>query len=268
MDGAEGDSGVAAVLLAGGASSRFDHDLGKVYVPLRGRPLLAFSLTTLDRSPVVDHVVLVIREGDRDAAMRCVEAVAPTTLRAVVTGGDTRHESEVAGLAAVAGLAGVGWVMLHDAARPFLTLDLLDRLVATGVGRGVGVVPGRPVDDAVVDDEGAVVDTSTLITVQTPQLFAIDDALAAHSAAEADDFRGVDTAETVAAYRDTPIEYVDGDARNLKITTVEDLVSAERWVGDWDAGRWVGRAHDADDNDESGTRDGDDAAGNAAAVDD
>lgn len=229
---------VAAVLLAGGASSRFDHELSKVFVPLQGRPLLTFSLATLERSAVVDHIVLVIREGDRGASMRAVDAVAPRKLRTVVSGGSTRHESENAGLAAVDELPDVAWVMVHDAARPFVTLDLIERLVRTARARDVGVVPGRPFDDAVVDADGAVVDTSTLITVQTPQLFSLEDAIAAYAAAGADDFHGVDTAETVQAYRDTPVEFVDGDARNLKITTIEDLFRAEQLVNAWDLGRW------------------------------
>lgn len=238
MDRVEAGNAVAAVLLAGGASSRFDHELSKVYVPLRGRPLLTFSLATLERSRVVDHIVLVVREGDRSASMRAVDAIAPSKLRTVVAGGSTRHESETAGLAAVADLPGVAWVMVHDAARPFVTLDLLDLLVETAMASGVGVVPGRPFEDAVVDDDGMVVDTSTLITVQTPQLFAVEDALAAYEAAGADGFHGVDTAETVSAYRETPIEFVDGDVRNLKITTLEDLFRAEQWVQEWDEGRW------------------------------
>lgn len=238
MPGAPKDA-VAAVLLAGGASTRFDHELSKVYVPLRGRPLLAYSLETLERSDVVDHIVLVVRAGDRVATDAVLREVAPDKLRAVVEGGATRHESETAGLDAVESLPDTDWVMLHDAARPFVTLDLLDRLVTTARGRDTGVVPGRPFEQAVVDEEGRVVDTSSLITVQTPQLFAVDDAVQAYRAAADDDFRGVDTAETVGAYRETPIEYVTGDPLNFKITTVEDLLEAERIVGAWRGGRWA-----------------------------
>ncbi len=227
------------MLLAGGASSRFDHELSKVYVPVRGRPLLTYSLTTLERSQVVDHIVLVVREDDRSAAMAAVEAVGPTKLRSIVTGGATRHDSEAAGLDAVRGLRDVGWVMVHDAARPFVTLDLLERLVAAGISRGVGVVPGRRFDEVVVDDDGNVVDTSDLVMVQTPQLFPIWDALVAYSSASTDGFHGVDTAETVAAYRDLVVDYVDGDEYNLKLTTLEDLFTAEQWAEHWRDGRWA-----------------------------
>lgn len=247
---------VAAVLLAGGASSRFDHELGKVYVPLAGRALLAHGLEALERSPVVDHVVLVIREGDRPACDEVVAAVGATKLRAVVVGGGTRHESETAGLDALDELPEVGWVMLHDAARPFITLDLLDRLVTTARERGVGVVPGTRFDDAVVDGRGRLVDTSKLITVQTPQVFPRQDVVVAYRLAAEEGFHGVDTAETVARYRDTPIEFVDGDPLNFKITTIEDLFAAEQLVGAWDAGRWTHPV--APDEDASGDP-GDDA---------
>lgn len=249
---------VAAVLLAGGASSRFDHELGKVYVPLAGRALLAHGLEALELSPVVDHVVLVIRGGDRPACDAVVAAVGPTKLRAVVVGGSTRHESETAGLDALEDLPEVGWVMLHDAARPFITLDLLDRLVGTARKRGVGVVPGTRFDDAVVDGRGRLVDTSKLITVQTPQVFPRLDVVTAYRLAAAEGFHGVDTAETVARYRDTPIEFVDGDPLNFKITTIEDLFAAEQLVGAWDAGRWTHpvRPDEAPDGTSEATPDG------------
>lgn len=245
MDHAPTEDAVAAVLLAGGASTRFDHDLGKVLVPLGGRPLLGHSLATLDRSPVVDHVVLVLREADRPAVDRVVRDVAPAKLRCVVTGGATRHESETAGLDAVRRLEGVRWVMLHDAARPFVTHDLLERLVRTAAERGVGVVPGIAFEEPVVDVEGHLVDTAALVRMQTPQLFPLDEAHAAYAAAAADDFDGVDTAETLAAYGHTSIEHVVGDPRNLKVTTIDDLHVAQHWVHAWDDGRWRDRPEGA-----------------------
>jgi 2-C-methyl-D-erythritol 4-phosphate cytidylyltransferase len=235
-------SGVAAVLLAGGASTRFDHELGKVQVPVAGRPLLAHCLATLDASELVDHLVLVVRTEDRPAIERIVEGVGPASLRAVVGGGATRHDSETAGLEAVAALGDVGWVMLHDAARPFVTHALLRRLVDTARSRGVGVVPARPIDAPVVDVSGRAVDDSGLVTVQTPQLFAVEDVLPAYRLADEHGLRGVDTAETVAAYCDTPIEVVDGDPRNIKVTTLADLRLAEEWAAEWRDGHWASSA--------------------------
>lgn len=128
--------------------------------------------------------------------------------------------------------------MLHDAARPFLTLDLVGRLVETATRTGAGAVPAHEFSDDIVDQSGRLVDGSKLVSVQTPQLFAFSDLTSAYSAAAADNFHGVDTAETVQAYRSTPIRHVASDRRNIKITTLDDLLVAEKWVENWDRGVW------------------------------
>jgi 2-C-methyl-D-erythritol 4-phosphate cytidylyltransferase len=182
-----------------------------------------------------------VRAEDRADSERVVADVAPGRLRAVVTGGATRHESESAALRALEALPDVGWVMLHDAARPFVTLDLLERLVDRARDGRVGVVPGLPVRDAMVDQRGAIVDIAHLVTVQTPQLFARADVVEAYRRAGEDDFHGVDTAETVARYTATPVEFVASDPRNLKITTVDDLTTARALVDRWRDGAWEDR---------------------------
>ncbi|MEE8602812.1 IspD/TarI family cytidylyltransferase [Euzebya tangerina] len=233
-------SEVAAVVLAGGSGTRFSDDISKVYVPLGERPVLQYALETVELSSHVDHIVVVIRDVDETHWADVQAMVQPTKVRAAVVGGSTRHASEWAGLQAIVEhVPQTRWVMLHDAARPFLTLDLVARLVDTATGTGAGVVPAHSFTDDIVDQSGRLVDGSKLVSVQTPQLFSLADLTAAYSAAAADNFHGVDTAETVQVYRSTPIRHVASDRRNIKITTLDDLLVAESWVSEWDRGRWV-----------------------------
>ncbi len=91
-------------------------------------------------------------------------------------GGDTRQASEWAGIRAAAdlGLPRPTMVLLHDAARPFLTLDLIDRLLDGDPSAEIGAIPAHPVTDALVDDTGRLVDQVGLVRVQTPQAFSLD----------------------------------------------------------------------------------------------
>ena len=232
---------VAAVLLAGGSGTRFSEDVSKVYVPLAGRPVVQYSLESVEASGHIDHVVVVIRDGDNHEWERVRATVRPSKVRAVVAGGDSRHGSEWAGLKAVSThVATADRVMLHDAARPFLTLDLIGRLVDTATATGAGVIPSVALDGEMVGDTGQLVDVEPLVSVQTPQLFASADLITAFEAANSAGFQGVDTAETVQTYCQTPIRHVTGHRRNLKITTIEDLHAAEAMAGSWDRGVWTG----------------------------
>lgn len=233
-------SGRAVVLvLAGGSGTRFGADQSKVYVRLGHRPILAYALHALERSDVIDDVVVVVRDGDR-AAYEVVAAAAPTTkVRAVATGGRTRQGSEQAGLdAAAAATPTADLVLLHDAARPFLTLDLLADLVGIVRRTGGGAVPAVGLLGDLVDADGLPVATGDLVSVQTPQAFPAAVLRDVYPRAAADGFEGSDTAQTVQAYADVAVTWVPGTQRNLKITHPEDLAIAEALLPAWDEGTW------------------------------
>jgi 2-C-methyl-D-erythritol 4-phosphate cytidylyltransferase len=222
------------MVLAGGSGSRMGRAENKVYLPLSGRPLLAWSLDVFERSPVVDRIVLVVREGDEARAAAITDELGLTKLTDVVVGGATRHASEHAGLEALAGAiedGEVDLVAIHDAARPFVTQELLRRILDTARAVG-GAVPGLELGGEFLlrvteDDAPAPVSTTELRRVQTPQAFHARELLAAYRRASADGFHGVDTAESVECYSDLPVEVVPGDPNNIKVTFVGDLVTAE-----------------------------------------
>ena len=199
-----------AVVVAGGTGTRFGGP--KQFATLAGRPLLEWSLETARK--VCDGVVLVLPKGtpgkwDADR---------------VVVGGATRSESVRAGLDAVPD--GVEVIVVHDAARPLAGEALWKAVIDAVVGGADGAVPVCPVTDTIKEKtgDGAVVtlDRSRLVAVQTPQAFR---AVALKDAHAGGDVATDDSALIEAA--GGRIALVDGDPRNLKVTSPTDLLVAE-----------------------------------------
>lgn len=200
--------GTWAIVVAGGSGTRFG--ARKQYLRLGGRRVLDWALDAAAAHS--DGVVLVVPADVADEP----EAKADV----VVAGGATRSASVRAGLAAVPDEAAV--IVVHDAARP-VPVPHVWRAVLEAVAAGAdAAVPGVPVTDTLRSIHGGVVDRSSLVAVQTPQAFRA----AALRAAHADGGDATDDASLVEA-RGGNVVLVDGDPRNVKITTPADLSVAE-----------------------------------------
>jgi 2-C-methyl-D-erythritol 4-phosphate cytidylyltransferase len=223
----------AAIVLAGGSGTRVGADRNKVYLPLAGRPVIAWSLATLAGLPEVGPVVLVVRPEDRRTARAVLDEVAAAGI-ALVDGGATRQDSELSGLRHLAGRIAAGTVdtvLVHDGARPLMSPALARAVLAAARATG-GAVPGLPRGDlAVVTGElltGAA--PADLVAVQTPQGFRAAPLLAAYEDAARQGFAGTDTASCMARFADVPIRWIRGEERNFKITYPHDLRLAERML--------------------------------------
>ena len=223
------DSAKWAILVAAGSGARLGAERPKAFVALGDRVLLAESLERLDTSDWIDAVVVAVPADWEDAAIALAEEIVASKVAAVVAGGATRAESVRAALAQVPDDALV--VIVHDAARPLVDDDVIERVILP-LGEGYdGVVPGLPLADTVKRvEQGLVVETvdrSDLVTVQTPQAFT---ATALRSAyAGVDPLAATDCASLVEA-RGGRIRVVDGDVRLLKITTEADLALVASWL--------------------------------------
>jgi 2-C-methyl-D-erythritol 4-phosphate cytidylyltransferase len=222
------------VVVAAGSGSRVGAPTNKVLLPLRGAPVLAWSLRTLAALPYVDRLVVVARAQDTDAVTAVVEAELAAHGQGreavLVTGGPTRHESEWRGLqplrpAVEAGTLEV--VVVHDAARPLAGGALFEATVRAAAEHG-GALPVRP-RPALVGADGRR--HEGLVGVQTPQAFRAAPLLEAYARADRDGFTGTDTASCVARYTDLEVRGVPAPATNLKITFPEDVALAERLLG-------------------------------------
>ncbi|MEM9788485.1 MAG: bifunctional 2-C-methyl-D-erythritol 4-phosphate cytidylyltransferase/2-C-methyl-D-erythritol 2,4-cyclodiphosphate synthase [Pseudomonadota bacterium] len=214
---------VTAIIVAAGRGIRAGGDVPKQWQLLRGKPVASHAVSVFQQHPQVDDIVLVMHPDDM-AANRPPDA---GTVK-IAQGGATRKASVLAGLAACPEATDL--VLIHDAARPLVQADVIDR-VLKALATHQGAAPAVLVTDTLWHGQNNLVtglqDRNGLFRAQTPQGFHIAPVLAAHQAS-ADDATD-DVAVARAAGLDVAI--VPGDEDNIKITTPEDFARAERLMG-------------------------------------
>jgi len=219
---------VWAVLAAGGRGERLGSDRPKAFARLGGRPLLAESLERLESSDWIDFIVIAAPAEWEEPAILLAEELGAGKVSSVVTGGASRSESVREAMAEVADDAAV--VLVHDAARPLLPDEVVERVLAPLSEGWDGVVPGLPLGDTVKRVEGdRVVETlprGELAAVQTPQAFftsILREALR-------DDVANASDCASLVEARGGRVKVVEGDRRLLKVTSPEDLAVVEAWL--------------------------------------
>ena len=201
----------AAIIVAAGRGTRAGGDLPKQWQTLGDRPVAAYAMARFAAHPAVSQLVLVLHPDDIETKLWPRDPQAT-----IVAGGDTRAASVRAGLAAVAG--DIETVLIHDAARPFVTDAVINRVIAA-LGDSAGVAPAVAVTDTLwYGADGAVQgvqDRAGLYRAQTPQGFQLAPLVAAHAAAAGDETDDV----AVARAAGLDVVIVPGDEDNIKITT-------------------------------------------------
>jgi 2-C-methyl-D-erythritol 4-phosphate cytidylyltransferase / 2-C-methyl-D-erythritol 2,4-cyclodiphosphate synthase len=224
--------GVAAIVVAAGRGVRAGSGMPKQYREVRGAPVIRHALRLFTDHPQITLVQPVIH---RDDGASFAAAAAGLDLRTPAFGGATRQLSVRAGLEALE-KEQPQIVLVHDAARPFTSRDLISRAITAGAGGAA--IPGLVLTDTIkeVDAQGRVVatrDRNRLRTVQTPQAFLYRDLLAAHRRAHEagrDDF--TDDA-ALAEWAGMAVTVFEGEAGNMKLTTEEDFARVA--AADWQA---------------------------------
>jgi 2-C-methyl-D-erythritol 4-phosphate cytidylyltransferase len=216
-----------AVIVAAGRGERLGLDRPKAFANLNGRPLLAESLERLESSDWVDSIVVAAPPDWEEPVILLAEELGCGKVVAAVPGGETRAASVRAGLGEIPDDAAV--VLVHDAARPALPEEVIERLL-TALNEGWdGVVPGLPIADTVKRVEGdqvvETVDREALVVAQTPQAFVWP--VLRDAAATGDD--ATDCAALVEA-RGGRVKVVPGDPRLVKVTEQEDLELVAGWL--------------------------------------
>jgi 2-C-methyl-D-erythritol 4-phosphate cytidylyltransferase len=219
---------VWAILLAAGRGERLGLDHPKAFAKLGEDPLLAEPLRRLEDSDWIDGIVVVAPPDWEEPAILLAEELGCGKANACVAGGDTRTGSVRAGLAEVPAEALV--VLVHDAARPLVSDEVIERVLAPLSEGWDGVVPGLPVSDTLkrVGPDDGVLETvarDSLYTVQTPQAFLAD----VLRRAVAGDAEATDCAGLVEAAGGR-VKVVEGDPRLLKVTTADDLAKIASWL--------------------------------------
>jgi 2-C-methyl-D-erythritol 4-phosphate cytidylyltransferase len=214
---------MAAVVVAAGRSRRFGRD--KLFMSLGGWPVLTWSLRVFEASSVVSSIVLVLGEDRLADGRNLLEQYRWRKLQDVCVGGRRRQDSVWNGVQRVA--EDVEWVAVHDGARPFITVELIER--GFGVAREIGAaVAAVPIKDTVkVVERGQLIERTppraTLWAAQTPQITRrqhLIDAYISNDGADA-----TDDAE-ILERAGRPVAVFESSYENLKITTREDLAVA------------------------------------------
>lgn len=224
-----------AVVLAGGHGKRMGADVAKQYMMLAGKPLIYYSLKTFDDS-FMDAVVLVCGAGEEDFCRN--EIVGKYGLKkvaAVVAGGTERYDSVYKGIMAAPECR---HIFIHDGARPFVSEYVLERCLHYAEKYGAAVAAVRVKDTVKIEDGDGFIsespDRSLVWLMQTPQVFDYPMIKNAYAKLETDKDRlkeaGVSvTDDTMVAkmYADIDAKLVESTYDNFKITTPEDLITAE-----------------------------------------
>ena len=217
---------VWAVVVAAGKGERSGLEQNKVFFSWRGETVLGRSLDALESSGVLDGIVLVISESDRDLYEQMVRREgAHPLVKQIAFGGETRRDSVYNGLRALPEDAEI--VAVHDAARPFVTAEIVRATVESAREYGSGVI-ATPVTDTIkqIHPDGSVstLDRSALRAVQTPQTFHAKDLIAAHERAQKDDLPATDDAALYEHYYGSVrLVTVPGAEANVKLTNPQDF---------------------------------------------
>jgi 2-C-methyl-D-erythritol 4-phosphate cytidylyltransferase len=234
-------SSVVAVILCAGQGTRMGAGRNKVFLPLRGKPLLVHTIEAFVAAEKVGSILLVAHPQEvAYCEDEIVERYGLARVRGVIAGGATRHQSEERALAMLQQEIETGTVevvLIHDGARPLVTPEQIGQVIAAARATG-GALLATPVtasevvahlcDDGMV---GQIYPVGELWRAQTPQAFLAARLLNAYDAARETGFEGTDTA---ASYERLgyAVQVVAGSEANLKVTTPEDLARAEALLRD------------------------------------
>lgn len=222
------------VIPAAGSGSRMAAERPKQYLEIAGRPLLEYSLRALLSHRAISGVTVALQPDDAFAHQ--VSLLADPRVDQVA-GAAERSGSVLAALEGLATRAAErDWVLVHDAARPCLGAEELDRLVTSVLDSGCGGLLAEPVVDTIKradaeDRVAATVDRSDLWRAQTPQMFRLGELRAALAAALAAGVAVTDEASAM-EWAGHPVQLVRGSPANLKVTVADDLALAAWYLAE------------------------------------
>ena len=227
---------ITAIVLAAGSGSRMKSKTKKQFMEIKGKPVIWYSLFEFEKSRV-DEIIVVTGKEDIDYCKKeIVEKYNLKKIKNVVAGGSERYESVYNGLKEVTG----NIVLIHDGARPLINNEIIERSIE-GTIKSDACVVGVPVKDTIkrANKEGYIIDTpnrSELWITQTPQSFKTDLVKMAYKKMKEELEKGnttlniTDDAMVVEEFTTNQVRFVQGDYKNIKVTTPEDIDIAELFI--------------------------------------
>jgi 2-C-methyl-D-erythritol 4-phosphate cytidylyltransferase len=222
---------VVAIIVAGGIGKRFGNNRPKQFIELGSKPIISYTLEKFQSSTKVNGIVIAVHSEWYNYTKELVEQSNLSKVVNIVLGGKSRQES-VASALRVQQVQESEIVLIHDAVRPFLTVELIDKVVDTTEEYGA-VLPCIQVKDTIKEIRSGTIktlDRSKLLSAQTPQGFWTDSITNAMNEAIAVNFEATDDASLL-EFKGFKIKNIDGEENNIKITTPLDLKLGEILLG-------------------------------------
>ena len=221
---------ISAIVLAGGRGKRMNYHKSKQFIEIKGKPVLVYTLEKFIYNKSIDEVILVLPEDEVDYCKKEVLQKYSLKVDRIVIGGKERQDSVFNALEA---MEKANIVLIHDGARPFISEKIIEEGIKYANIYGAAAPGVTPKDTIKIKNEDNIsVDTpdrNTLIAVQTPQCFKYDEIYQCHRKIKEENAIVTDDTSVVERYGHKVYLY-EGDYTNIKITTPEDLILAERLI--------------------------------------
>ena len=224
---------ISAIILAGGRGKRMGADVSKQFIHINDKPLIYYTLKRFISCDLIDKVVLVLPKNEIEYCKKEILNKYSLKVDYIVEGGAERQDSVYNGLKV---LSNTDIVLIHDGARPFVSESMIKNGIDNARKHGAAAPGVMPKDTIKVkDDESFSVDTpdrSTLVSVQTPQVFNYDLIMRCHESVRSEGKIVTDDTMVVELYGNKVYLY-DGEYTNIKVTTPEDLIIAQYLAKDF-----------------------------------
>ncbi|MBB6625025.1 2-C-methyl-D-erythritol 4-phosphate cytidylyltransferase [Clostridium gasigenes] len=221
---------VSAIILAGGRGKRMGSEISKQYIEIKGKPILYYTLKKFIDCKFIDSITLVLPEDEIEYCRREILVRYSLNIDNIVAGGKERQDSVCNGLES---MINTNIVLIHDGARPFVSNKIIEQGIKFAKLYGAAAPGVTPKDTIKIKNkESFSVDTpnrENLVAIQTPQVFDFNTILECHKKIKKDNVVVTDDTMVVELYGNKVYLY-DGDYTNIKVTTPEDLILAERLV--------------------------------------
>ncbi len=217
----------SAIIVAGGKGRRMGYEKNKVLMPLLGQEIIVYTLKAFSKNKYIEDIVLVVGADDLTVCEDLVKTHGLFKVKKIITGGKTRQESVYNGLINT----DCDLVCIHDGARTLISDALISETIENAVSFSASA-PAVKCKDTLkaVDDDGFIkgtVDREKTVLIQTPQVFKKDEILECHKKAREENISVTDDCALAEIYG-IKIKITEGDYENIKLTTPEDILTAER----------------------------------------
>ena len=221
---------ISAIILAGGKGTRMGANISKQYIKLKGKPILYYTIKRFSESKDIDKIILVLPKDEIDYCKEKVLDKYSLHVDLIVEGGKERQDSV---MNALNELIDEEIVLIHDGARPFVSQRIIDEGIKYARLYGASAPGVMPKDTIKIKGDNnfalSTPDRNTLVAIQTPQVFKFGIIKECHKKVKEEDSKVTDDTMVVETYGNKVYLY-EGDYTNIKVTTPEDLILAEKLI--------------------------------------